>query len=57
MKIKAKFTNKENLETAINEVKLSSIRWVTQSGNDYTILYEECENKKIKMLSKSDLGL
>ena len=57
MKIKVKFTNKENLETVINEIKLNSIRWITQSGGDYTIFYEKPENRKIKTLNKSNLEL
>lgn len=55
--IKVKFTNKENLETVINEIKQKDIRWVTQNGDEYTILYEVNEVEEIKTMDKNILGL
>lgn len=53
--IKVMFVDKENLEDEIGKIK--DIKWVTQNGNTYTIIYEYHEKKKIKVIDKAMLGI
>lgn len=57
MGIKIKFVDKEYLEEEIRTIKGQNIKWITQNGDQYTIIYEECKNEKLKTISKSDLAL
>ena len=55
--IKVEFANKENLEVIIKNIGGANIKWITQSGEQYTIIYEENKPGKIKTMDKSLLGL
>ena len=57
MEIKIKFVDKEYLEEEIRIIKGQNIKWITQNGDQYTIIYEEHKNKKLKTINKSDLAL
>ena len=53
MKIAVKFADKENLEKIVNEIKLDDIKWITQNGDEYTIIYKVYEKQKIQVVDKS----
>lgn len=54
--IKVEFTDKENLEEVIKNIGDKNIKWITQSGEQYTIIYEENKPGKIEVWDKSLLG-
>ncbi len=55
--IKVEFVNKENLEEVIKNIGDKNIKWITQSGDQYTIIYEEYKPGKLKSFNKKELGL
>lgn len=57
MEIKVKFVNKECLEEEIKTIKGQNIKWITQNDDQYTIIYEDHENKNLKTISKNILNL
>lgn len=57
MEIKVKFVDKEHLEEEIKTIKPQYIKWLTQNGEQYTIIYEEHKNGRIQVLSKEQFGL
>lgn len=57
MGIKVKFVDKEHLEKEIKTIKEQHIKWITQSGDQYTIIYEEYKPGKLKSFNKKELGL
>ncbi len=55
--IKVEFANKENLETVIKNIGGANIKWITQSGEQYTIIYEEHTTGTMQVWDKSVLGI
>lgn len=55
--IKVEFADKENLEEVIKNIGDKNIKWITQSGDQYTVIYEEYKKESIQVWDKSVLGI
>lgn len=55
--IKVEFVDKENLEEVIKNIGDKNIKWITQNGEQYTVIYEEYKKESIQVWDKSVLGI